>query len=77
MISHAVYKPFMIDLFYEGEDYKVASCVDGVTPYSCATNRPSVTLELQASQPGPLQLKCPFGFQNNYLKLIQVNLMFY
>ena len=46
MISHAVYKPFMIDLFYEGEDYEVASCVDGVTPYSCATNRPSVTLEL-------------------------------
>ena len=74
MISHAVYKPFMIDLFYEGEDYEVASCVDGVTPYSCATNRPSVTLELQAWASAT---KISIWFKNNYLKLIQVNLMFY
>ena len=39
----------MIDLFYECEDSIVASYVDETTPYSCATDIPSVALELQAS----------------------------
>ena len=38
----------MIDLFYECEDSSVASYADDTTPYSCATDIPSVALELQA-----------------------------
>ena len=39
----------MTDLFYECEDSNVASYADDTTPYSCATDIPSVALELQAS----------------------------
>ena len=39
----------MNDLFYECEDSNVASYADDTTPYSCATDIPSVALELQAS----------------------------
>ena len=39
----------MIDLFYQCEDSTVASYVDDTMPYSCATDIPSVALELQAS----------------------------
>ena len=39
----------MIDLFYECEDSSVASYADDTAPYSCATDIPSVALELQAS----------------------------
>ena len=39
----------MIDLFYQCEDSSVASYADDTTPYSCATDIPSVALELQAS----------------------------
>ena len=36
----------MIDLFYECEDSNVASYADDTTPYSCATDIPSVALKL-------------------------------
>ena len=36
----------MIDLFYECEDSNVASYADDTTPYSCATDIPSVAKEL-------------------------------
>ena len=39
----------MIDLFYECEDPSAASYADDTAPYSCATDMPSVALELQAS----------------------------
>ena len=39
----------MIDLFYECEDFSVASHVDDTTPYSCVTDIPSVAFELQVS----------------------------
>ena len=39
----------LIGLFYEREDSNVASYADDTTPYSCATDIPSVALELQAS----------------------------
>ena len=39
----------MIDPFYECEDSNVGSYADDTTPYSCATDIPSVALELQAS----------------------------
>ena len=53
----------MIDLFYECEDSSVASYAYDTTPYSCATDIPSVALELQAS-PNKLFL----WFKNNHLK---------
>ena len=53
----------MIDLFYECEDSIVASYVDETTPYSCATDIPSVALELQASA-----TKLFSWFKNNHLK---------
>ena len=39
----------MVGLFYEWEDFNVASYSDYATPYSCATDIPSVALELQVS----------------------------
>lgn len=39
----------MIDLFYECKDSNVASFADDTTPYFCATDIPSIALELQAS----------------------------
>ena len=40
----------MIDIFYECEDSNVASYTDDTTPYTCATEIPSVALELQKLQ---------------------------
>ena len=53
----------MIDLFYECEDSNVASYADDTTPYSCATDIPSVAKELQVSS-----TKLSPWFKNNYLK---------
>ena len=53
----------MIDFFYECEDSNVASYADDTTPYSCATDIPSVALELQASGS-----KLFRWFKNNHLK---------
>ena len=39
----------MINLFYECEDSDVASYADDTTPHSCATDIPSVALEVHAS----------------------------
>ena len=53
----------MIDLFCEWEDSNVAIYADYTTPYSCATDIPSLALELQASATKQ------FGwFKNNHLK---------
>ena len=62
----------MIDLFYECEDSNVASYADDTTPYLCATDIPSVVLELQASA-----TKLFRWFKNNIEKLIQENPIFY
>ena len=51
------------DLFYECEDSRVASYADDTTPYSCATDIPSVALELQTSA-----TKLFLWFRNNHLK---------
>ena len=53
----------MINLFYECEDSNVASYADDTTPYSCATDIPSVALEVQASA-----TKLFRWFKNNHLK---------
>ena len=53
----------MIDLFYECEHSSVASYADDTTPYPCATDIPSVALELQASA-----TKLFLWFKNNHLK---------
>ena len=53
----------MIDLFYESEDSNVAGYADDTTPYSCATDIPSVALELQASA-----TKLFRWFKDNHLK---------
>ena len=53
----------MIDLFYECEDSSVTSYADQTTPYSCATDIPSVAMELQASA-----TKLFLWFKNNHLK---------
>ena len=53
----------MIDLFYKCEDSNVANYADDTTPYSCATDIPSVALELQASA-----TKIFRWFKNNHLK---------
>ena len=53
----------MINLFYECEDSNVASYADDTTPYSCATDIPSLPLEVQASA-----TKLFRWFKNNYLK---------
>ena len=39
----------IINLFYECEDSNTASYADDTTPYSCATDIPSLPLEVQAS----------------------------
>ena len=39
----------MINLFYECGDSNLTSYADNTTPYSCATDIPSVALEVQAS----------------------------
>ena len=39
----------MIYLFPECEDFNVANYADDTIPYSCATDIPSVALELQTS----------------------------
>ena len=49
ILGPILYNINMTDLFYECEDYNVASYADNTTPYSCATDIPSVALELQAS----------------------------
>ena len=49
--------------FYECEHSNVASYADDTTPYSCATDIPSVALELQASA-----TKLFHWFKNNHLK---------
>ena len=53
----------MINLFYECEDSNVASYADDTTPYSCATDIPSLPLEVQASA-----TKLFRWFKNNHLK---------
>ena len=53
----------MINLFYECEDSNVASYADDTTPYSCATDIPSLPLEVQASA-----TKLVRWFKNNHLK---------
>ena len=53
----------MIDLFYECEDCSIASYADDTTPYLCATDIPSVALELQASE-----TKRFLWLKNNHLK---------
>ena len=53
----------MIDHFYECEDSNFASYADDTTPYSCATDIPSVALELQASATKRFR-----WFKNNHLK---------
>ena len=40
----------MVNPFYECENSNVASYADDTTPYSCATDIPSVPLEVQASE---------------------------
>ena len=54
----------MTDLFYKCEDSNVASYTDDTTPYSCATDIPSVGLELQASA-----TKLFRWLKNNHLKV--------
>ena len=49
ILGPILYNINMTDLFYECEDSNVASYADDTTPYSCATDIPSVALELQAS----------------------------
>ena len=53
----------MINLFYEFQDFNVASYVDDTTLYSCATDKPSLALEVQASA-----TKLFRWFKNNHLK---------
>ena len=53
----------VINLFYECEDSTVASYADDTTPYSCATDIPSLPLEVQASA-----TKLFRWFKNNHLK---------
>ena len=50
-------------LFYECEDSNIPGYADDTTPYSYATDIPSVALELQASA---TKLLC--WFNNNHLK---------
>ena len=61
----------MIDIFYECEDSSVASCADDTRPYSCATDIPSVALELQSCA-----TKLFRWFKNNHLKANPANLIF-
>ena len=53
----------MIDLSYECQDSNVASYANDTTQYSCATDMPSVALELQV--PATELFRC---FKNNHLK---------
>ena len=53
----------MIDLFYECEYSNVASHADDTTLHSCATDTPSVALELHFSVTKPFR-----WFKNNHLK---------
>ena len=53
----------MINLFYEYEESNVASYADDTTLFSCATDIPSVALEVQASA-----TKLFRWFKNNHLK---------
>ena len=53
----------MTDLFCEYEDSNVASYAFGVKPYSCATDRLTIALELQVST-----TKYFRWFKNNHLK---------
>ena len=53
----------MINLFYECEDSNVASYADDTKPYSCATDLPSVPLDVQASA-----AKLFRWFKNDHLK---------
>ena len=53
----------MIDLFYECEYSIVASYANDTTPYSCATDIPSVAMELEVSVN-----KLFLWFKNNHLK---------
>ena len=53
----------MINLFYECEDSNVASYAGDTTPYSCATDIPSLPLEVQASATNFFP-----WFKNNHLK---------
>ena len=53
----------MINLFSECEDSNVASYADGTTQYLCATDIPSLPLEVQAPA-----TKLFRWFNNNHLK---------
>ena len=53
----------IINLFYECKDSNVASYADDTTPYSCATDIPSLPLEVHVSA-----TKLFRRFKNNYLK---------
>ena len=53
----------MINLFYECEDSNVTSYANDTTPYSCATDIPSVELEVQSSA-----TKLFLWFKNDHLK---------
>ena len=63
ILGPILFNIYMIDLFYECEDSSVASYADDTAPYSCATDIPSVALELQASA-----TKLFLWFKNNHLK---------
>ena len=53
----------MTNLFYECEDSNVASYVVDTTPYSCATDTPSLPFGVQASA-----TKLFHWFKNDHLK---------
>ena len=53
----------MINFFYECEDSNIASYADDTTPNSCATDIPSLPLEIQASATNLFR-----WFKNNNLK---------
>ena len=53
----------MINLFYKCKDSNVASYADDTTPCSCATDIPSLSLEVQASE-----TKLFRWLKNNHLK---------
>ena len=63
ILGPILYNINMTDLFYECEDSNVASYADDTTPYSCATDIPSVALELQASATKRFR-----WLKNNHLK---------
>ena len=56
----------MIDLFYKYEENDIANYTDDPTPYSCATDIPTVISALQA-----ISTKVIDWFGNNHMKVNQ------